>query len=207
MEEKKSLFKSFDKLIFKQVENYLTTPSFQQLYERFSSMDEDLQKIINQVCSILAVLVPIFIVSFLYFKNVQTRKTLDVKKNIFKLINEFTMKKNNMMTTENKVISSSLIPSQKALLLKIKKIANQKGIPDKNIKIANFTQVQPSASLNQSNSDLLFSNLSAKNLRSFLSHLVNNEKIKIAQIKVEKDKLSKLLKGKIHIIHFGRTKK
>ena len=101
--------------------------------------------------------------------------------------NSVTMKKNSMMVTENKVISSSLIQGQKDLLNKINKISNQKGIPDKNIKISNFTQVQPSSSLNQSNADVLFSNLSAKNLSFFIDHLINKEKFKVAQIKVEKD--------------------
>ena len=72
-----SIFKKFDKIIFKQVDTYKSSSFYLQSLDQFNTLDENVQKIIKQTTSFLvspAYLVVAFILSIEILKESQRQR-------------------------------------------------------------------------------------------------------------------------------------
>jgi hypothetical protein len=201
--EHHSFLKKIDSFLFKQIDHYQSRQSFQELAEKYNSLDEDLQKFFNQFLSFLVVLGPIFLVLIFAIHNFKVKNKVKVKHQILNSINTYSEKYGKFLDLQGLVYSQGLATSKEEMESRFKSIIGSLNL-NGNIQISNFTQSQPFTDLTQTNMDLLFSSFSTKNITKFIDIIINTEKIKIAQVAIEKDETTKMLKGKFHLIHFGR---
>lgn len=200
-----SIFKKLDTFVFNQIDSFFENASVQPLLEKFTTLDEDTQKGLNQIFAIFTILIPVAIVIFFLFQNNMAKRELETKQEIFEQINEFTAKNNQLMAIQSQILSSSIINNDSDLNNKINIALNNKKIPAKNLSISNFMQTKLTIATTQTNADINFSSLSAVQLKDLLQTLTQRERLKATQLNIRKDAKSKLLDGKVHIIHFGRA--
>ena len=86
-------------------------------------------------------------------------------------------------------------------------IARSNSISSQKIKIGNFSQLQATSHLTQTESRIQFRSLSTKELTKLLASLVKKEKVKVVNLNIKMNKKEGLLKGHISVVHFSKTKK
>ena len=75
-----SIFKKFDKIIFKQVDAYKSSSFYLQSLDQFNTLDENVQKVIKQVSSFFIIFLPIVLVAIIFLIIGKLMKELALRK-------------------------------------------------------------------------------------------------------------------------------
>ena len=203
--EDKSILKKIDEAIFKGIDNFISHPSLQESMDQFVSLDEEIQKVINRIFAVLIAILPLIIFGFVVFNNYQANSRVEDKRMILNSISDFIDKNGESQKLQNDVLSKSTFSSKADVEKKIINSFPSSDLPPKALDFINFRQHNPTSNLTQTNLDIVLNGLTPALLTSLIDRLINREKIKIAHVQVEKDPKSGLLKGKLHVIHFGKV--
>ncbi len=202
-----SIFKKFDKIIFKQVDAYKSSSFYLQSLDQFNTLDENVQKLIKQVSSFLIIFLPIVVVILIFFNNRKIDERVNFKKNILKTLYSIDSRNRQLSFYENRIASPYKISSKKDLKNRIINIARANSISSQKIAIGNFSQLQGTSRLSQTEAKINFRGVSTKELTKLLTGLVKKEKVKVSNLSIKIDSRERLLKGYISVIHFSKTKK
>ncbi|MFZ8933803.1 MAG: hypothetical protein ACO2ZP_07895, partial [Bacteriovoracaceae bacterium] len=126
-------------------------------------------------------------------------------RHIISSVSSFLEKNNYSHKIQSEVLSKSKINTKNEFESKILSLFPAGKIPSKSLEFLNFKQHSPTKNLVQSNIDISIKGITPELLSSLTDKLINREKVKIAQIQIEKDPKTSLLKGKMHVIHFGKA--
>ena len=86
MDKSSNIFIKIDDFIFKKIDSLKSDGVFQKFSDAMMLLDEAGQKIVAQVTAFIFILVPFIFVLFLWWGNLQTKKELDIKKQIIEQI-------------------------------------------------------------------------------------------------------------------------
>ena len=201
-----SIFKKFDKIIFKQVDAYKSSSFYLQSLDQFNTLDENVQKIIKQVSSFFIIFLPIALVFAIFLNNKKIGDRVKFKKDILKTLYSIDSKNRQLSFYENRIASPYKISSKKDLKNRIINVARANSISSQKIVIGNYSQIQGTSRLSQTQAKISFKDLSTKELTKLLAGLVKKEKVKISDMSIKVDTKERLLKGHISVIHFSKTK-
>jgi hypothetical protein len=202
-----SIFKKFDKVIFKQVDTYKSSSFYLQSLDQFNTLDENIQKFIKQTSSFFIILLPIAIVTFIFLNNRKIEERVHFKKEILKTLYSIDSQYKKLSFYENKIVSPYKISKEKDLKNRIINVARSSSISSQKIKIENFSQLQATSHLSQTEAKIKYRSFSTNELTKLLAGLVKKEKVKVVNLDVKIDTKERLLKGHISIVHFSKTKK
>ena len=202
-----SIFKKFDKIIFKQVDAYKSSSFYLQSLDQFNTLDENVQKLIKQISSFLIIILPIAVISIIFINNRNIDNRVSFKKEILKTLYSIDLRNRQLSFYENRIASPYKISSKKDLKNRIINIARANSISSQKIVIGNFSQLQGTSRISQTEARINFRKLSTKELTKLLAALVKKEKVKVSNLNIKIDMKERLLKGHISVIHFSKTKK
>ena len=202
-----SIFKKFDKIIFKQVDAYKSSSFYLQSLDQFNTLDENVQKLIKQISSFFIIILPIAVVAIIFINNRNIDKRVSFKKEILKTLYSIDSRNRQLSFYENRIASPYKISSKKDLKNRIINIARANSISSQKIVIGNFSQLQGTSRISQTEARINFRKLSTKELTKLLAALVKKEKVKVSNLNIKIDVKERLLKGHISVIHFSKTKK
>ena len=202
-----SVFKNFDKLIFKLVDAYKSSSFYLQTLDQFNALDENAQKLIKQIYSFSLILLPLVVIGLLFFQIQKVSKNVTLKKDLLKTLYSVESYQRQRSLLENSVVSPFKIKSRKDLKNRIINEARSHSISSQKIRIENFSQLQATSNLAQTEARIKFKGFSTRELTKFLTGLLRKEKIKVIGLDVNIFPKEKLLKGFISIVHFSLTKK
>ena len=202
-----SIFKKFDKIIFKQVDAYKSSSFYLQSLDQFNTLDENVQKLIKQISSFLIIILPIAVISIIFINNRNIDNRVSFKKEILKTLYSIDSRNRQLSFYENRIASPYKISSKKDLKNRIINIARANSISSQKIVIGNFSQLQGTSRISQTEARINFRRLSTKELTKLLAALVKKEKVKVSNLNIKIDIKERLLKGHISVIHFSKTKK
>ena len=202
-----SVFKRFDKFIFKQVDAYKSSSLYLQSVDQFNSLDEDVQKIVKQVTSFTIILFPIVIIAFLFFKIQNVSKNVTLKKGLLKTLYSIESQQRQQSLIENSVVSPFKIKNSTGFKNRIINLSRANSISSQKIRIENFSQLQATSHLVQTEAKIKIKNFSTKDFSRFLTGLLKKEKIKIIGIDINTGPNEPIIKGSIDVVHFSITNK
>jgi len=202
-----SIFKKFDKIIFKQVDAYKSSSFYLQSLDQFNTLDENVQKLIKQISSFFIITLPIAVVAIIFINNRNIDNRVIFKKEILKTLYSIDSRNRQLSFYENRIASPYKISSKKDLKNRVINIARANSISSQKIVIGNFSQLQGSSRISQTEARINFRKLSTKELTKLLAALVKKEKVKVSNLNIKIDVKERLLKGHISVIHFSKTKK
>ena len=202
-----SVFKRFDKLIFKQVDAYKSSSFYLQSLDQFNALDESVQKLIKQIYSFTLIVLPLAIIGLLFFQIQNVNKNVTLKRDLLKTLYSIESHQRQRSLLENSVVSPFKITSRKDLKNRIINEARSHSISSQKIRIENFSQLQATTHLAQTEARIKFKGFSTRELTRFLTGLLRKEKIKVIGLDVNIFPKENLLKGFISIVHFSLTKK
>lgn len=198
-----NLFKPFDEIVFKIVDDIRGTPPVRKLIESTQSMPESQQKIISQGISFLIIILPAFAVIALFLSNQNLRNEIAYKKEVLELVTENQSQKNTVTSLGSTLISSQPITSTEDLQSLIRVSLTSRSMNPSSVNITHFDQFEASSELTQTIATLSFSEFSTAEFTNFMIELMKRQ-LKVQSIEIEKNQNSDFLQGSLEIGHFGR---
>jgi hypothetical protein len=153
------------------------------------------------------ILLPIIIIFFLFFKIQNISKSVDLKKSLLKTLYSIESQQRQQSLFENNVVSPFKIKNNTSFKNRIINLSRSNSISSQKIRIENFSQLQATSHLVQTEAKIKIKNFSTKDFSRFLTGLLKKEKIKILGIDVNTGPNEPIIKGSIDVVHFSITNK
>ena len=203
MEKTSNIFIKIDDFIFKKIDILKNDGAFQKFNDLMSMLDESRQKIITQLIAFFFILIPFFVVLILWWGNTQTKKEIDLKKQIIEQIALFDGNQNALNNISSNYLSPSAISGQDDLDSRIKSILSQNNIGQEKVTVNSFNQASSSSTIAKVEAELSFNNFGTNDFSVFMRTLVERERLKIIKVDFNKNKENNLLDGTISLMHMG----
>jgi hypothetical protein len=198
-------FKKIDEFIFAQIDNLKASSAYQQLIDQASELDDESQKKINYGLSVLIVLLPIMVIFFLVWKNIDVNNSLKLKRSIQLSTSEISSKIRRLKNVEMNVIGPNIIASEGELQNSLKNILKSQNIGADKFNISEFDISESITNLKRVSAVLGFRDLSINQLTNVLRELISTEKMIVPDLVIKKDPATELLTGSIKIYHHFRN--
>lgn len=205
MEKSSNIFIQIDDFIFKKLDLLKSDGAFQKFNDLLSALDESKQKLVAQIATFFLILAPFTFVLIFWWGNFQTKKSLDIKKQIIEQIATFEGNQNALTNVSASYLSPNAINGQEDLDNKIRNILSQHGIDQQKVSVANFHQTSISSSVAKVEAEVTFSNFGTNDFSAFMRSMVESERFKIFKINLVKNKEDNLLQGTISLMHMGQN--
>lgn len=205
MEKSSSIFIKIDDFIFKKLDLLKNDGVFQKFNDAISNLDEAGQKLVAQLTTFAFILIPFIFVLVLWWGNSQTKKGLEVKKQIIEQIALFDGNQNALNNISSNYLSPSAIMGQEDLDNRIRNILSQNAIDQDKVTVSNFQQTSTSSTVAKVEADLSFKNFGTNDFSVFMRTLVERERLKITKVDLIKNKEDNLLQGTISLMHMGQN--
>ncbi len=205
MEKSSSIFIKIDDFIFKKLDLLKNDGVFQKFNDAISNLDEAGQKLVAQLTTFAFILIPFIFVLVLWWGNSQTKKGLEVKKQIIEQIALFDGNQNALNNISSNYLSPSAIMGQEDLDNRIRNILSQNAIDQDKVTVSNFQQTSTSSTVAKVEADLSFKNFGTNDFSVFMRTLVERERLKITRVDLIKNKEDNLLQGTISLMHMGQN--
>lgn len=205
MDNGNSVFKKVDEYVFSQVENFKSSSNYQQLLDLISGLDDESQKKINYILSILIVSLPLLIILFLGWQNIGVHKSLKLKRDIQVLTSEISSKIRRLKNIETNVLGPSILASEGELQNTLGMILRSLNLGLDKISTTKFEVFESSTNLKRISADINFTDFSLNQLTRFMGQIIEREKMIIPEFEIRKNPSTNLLIGKIKILHHFRN--
>ena len=200
-----NLFLKLDEFFFQKIDLLKTEGVFQKFDDLTANLNESQQKIIVQVITFTLVLLPYAFVAVLWWENFQTKKNLDIKKQIIDQIAMFDGNKGTLNNLSSNYLAPSPINSQVDLDNKIRNIMSQNSINTQKVSIEKFNTSSSSTNMTKIEADLKFMDFGTADFSNFVRGMIESDKFKITKISLDKKVETSLLQGTISIMHMGQN--
>jgi len=202
-----SYFKVIDEFVFRLINDWLASPTHQKVADSFNTMDLKLQKAINRFFSFLVLLAPLLCIILLINTNAQLKKHLTQRESIIKKISTFNHSIQEFNLLSRTVVSPRPVEDKAQFIALINKVLNAKRIKLSSVTVLDFNPTTIGENLNEAKVKISFKEFSNTDFSNFFKMIMQKERMKIAEILIIKDKVSKLLGGEIFINHYSHIKK
>lgn len=203
MEKSKSLFIKIDEFIFQKLDLLKAEGLFQKAQDLMTNLDESQQKLAAQLTTFLMLLLPFFIVLGFWITNSQSKKAIEVKKQIIEQIALFDGNKTTLSNVSGNYLSQNSIQGQDDLDNRIRNIASSSQIDQQKVSITNFSQTSSSASVSKIEAVIAFYGFGTSDFSNLMRGMVESERFKVEKINLTKNTKTNLLEGSVSVIHLG----
>jgi hypothetical protein len=205
MEKSSSIFIKIDEFIFSKLDLLKSDGSFQKFNDMLSSLDEQKQKLIAQITTFVFLLAPFIFVLVLWWGNSQTKKGMEIKKQIIEQISIFEGNQNALNNVSANYLSPNAIMGQEDMDNKIRNILSQHGIDQSKVSVSNFRQASTSSNVAKIEADVSFNNFGTNDFSNFMRSMIETERFKVLKVDLTKDKATNLLQGTFSLMHMGQS--
>lgn len=146
---------------------------------------------------------PIFLMLFIHFYSTTLEKEIKVKKDIFLIANQIINIDKDLQKNRRFILSNLIAANPQEFEQGIIEIVRSLKIKNENISIQNTQTLTVASSYNQISATIQFKGISITELTQLLSSLHLQQKMKIADINVQKDLNNSLLNGKILVDNYN----
>ncbi len=203
MEKSPGLFIKIDEFIFQKLDALKSEGVFQKFNDLIANLDEDQQKVVAQVTTFTLILIPFIFVAVLWWGNAQTKKSIEIKKQIMDQIALFDGNKNTLNNVSSNFLAPSTLMGQEDMDNRMRNILSQNAIEQSKVSISRFSQNSISSSINKTEVELAFQGFGTQDFSNFMRALVEQERFKILRIDLNKNNETSLLSGGISLMHMG----
>lgn len=201
----KSLFKEIDIAIDKQVEDVRSSSFFQTTADQLRAFSETEQKIINQVLSALALIVPILLLTGVFIFRTIQKNELTVRKDLQQSIIDFKEGNVQLKTQEGGVVTSSKIYEKPDFVQMINSSLSRFDIEENQINIDAFERTNLGGSISRVQTNIMIEKFTNKALVGILNELHRKFKVIITEINLERTKDTKFVSGKFTLEFYTKA--
>lgn len=205
MDNAKNFFIKIDEFIFQKIDLLKNDGSFQKMNDYLSGLEEDQQKLFAQLLTFALLIVPYLFVATLWWGNHKAKKNIEVKNQILEQISTLNGNKETLTSVSSTYVSPSPINGKEDLDAKIVNMVSTSGIDQSKVQVLNFNQLSTSNNITKVEAMVSFKNFGTQDFSNFMRSLVEQEKFKVVDINLTKDKGTNLLNGKVTLLHLGKS--
>lgn len=202
-----NIFHKMDEFLFKKLDEVKNIQQVQMILGKLDTLPEEYQKIANQGISFFIVLLPLLFTLVFWVGNSSLKGELEEKQQIWKMIQSINEQNAALNGVSRLVLSPFPVSSKNELSGRVSGALKSVGIDNSKVNVQNFESKTNSSGVTESEATLNFNGFATKDLTSFLTSLIDRQKLKISRINVKKLKSKNSLNGEIGIIHFGKQAK
>lgn len=203
--EKLNIFNKIDAFIFSKLDALKSDTFFLKTNEMLMTLDEKQQKITTQAITFAVLILPFTIALGLWYINFQTKKSIEIKKDIIEQVALFDSTNSSLNQLSYQAISPSGLMSQNDLDNIMRNILSQNAIDQSKVSIKEFFPGSSDQHIIRSQATISFNRFGTQDLSKFLRMMIDREKFRILDVNFEKDTSNELLQGTMNIIHIGRN--
>ena len=205
MEKAPSIFIKIDEFIFKKLDLLKSEGVFQKFNDGLSMLDEAQQKLVAQLITFGLILLPFVFVAILWWGNSQTKKSLEIKKQIVEQVALFEGNQSTLNNISASYLSPSAIAGRDDLDNKVRNIMSQNAIDQQKVSVTDFQVASTSGAVAKIEATLTFKDFGTSDFSSFMRSMVESERFKILSINMTKIKETNLLQGTMKLMHLGQN--
>lgn len=205
MEKASSIFIKIDDFIFKKLDLLKNEGVFQKFNDALSMLDEAQQKLVAQLITFGLILLPFVFVAVLWWGNSQTKKSLEIKKQIVEQVAIFEGNQSTLNNISASYLSPSAILGRDDLDNKVRNIMSQNAIDQQKVTVTDFQVASSSSAVAKVEAVLTFKDFGTSDFSSFMRSMVESERFKILSINMTKIKETNLLQGTMKLMHLGQN--
>jgi hypothetical protein len=203
MEEKVSLLKRLDLIIFQKIDQFKKSASYFQIQDFYSSLEEEQQKVAKILMVLVAIALPFLLVFTFWLVNSIHYSNLDFRKKIVSKSQDILRQQNKVNALSQSLISDSPVDSQNSMSSLLLNALGGTGMDLSKVTVTSFNSTEIGGNMSKSESDINFDSLSNEQLMDLFMNLYTRAKVKVSSLNIEKNQTSQLLKGQFHVIHFS----
>ena len=199
---KNALFKRLDTEVFQGLDKLKTHPNYQSILDFYTNLEDDQQKFLKSGMMIALFVIPMILVTFLFFQNQSLKSDFSQRVEIYKKANEILAKNQGVRDISSNIFSQNPIDSSEMIISKISSAVGPTVDLNK-IKVSNFTSDQISSSIVNSQATFSFKEMSVNELMDTFVGLIRREKFRIQSIQIIRNENTNLLQGSFVGIHYS----
>ena len=201
----KSLFKIIDTFLFKQVDQFLESQSYQKISEKLSELDSHTQKSLNHLLNFVIILIPCLFVFLFYQGNQTLKEELQIKKDTLSSIHNFRQYKAQVDALSISLNSPVSISSRSDLESKISTRTRNLNIPANKLRIQDFESHMSSDTLMETIVKFNLSEMTMTQFSNFLTIALNEFRMKASVIDLSLNSSTDLIGGMLEFIHLAKV--
>jgi len=177
---------------------------YQRFQEFLSSLNEKEKKVVSQTIHLGLIILPLLLILPVWFSNWSLKRSIEEKKELVKTYEQYIKSKENLEVSGQNIYAAGRIDTEQEAQVKIKSYAQRFSIDTNKVAVVNYQPGLASDNLKETRMQVKFQGLALVEFSDFLGSLMNLEKFKISNIRIERDQTSLLLQGHIGLNHFAR---
>lgn len=204
-EVRESFFKKIDTAIFKQIDQFKNDPNFNKISDLFTTLSEQESRLLQQILAFGVIILPYLVVAFLFWGNYQSKKTLQLKKQVLDEYEILSSNRNNLLAQGPSLLAPNSLAGQSDLENRVRNVLSSNSIDQSKVNVSSFDVGMSSSTFTKSTSLIQFNKFGTQDFNMLLRNLIEMEKFKISRVKLKKDVETDLLLGEIELLHLGRN--
>ncbi len=203
MEEKTPLLKRLDTLLFTRIDEFRKTPGYAKILESYAGLEEDQQKLAKWAMLSATFLIPLLLVSIMWWQNSAVEKDLAMRVALVERMQQIISQNGEIGGLTSAIASPNALTSDSDLNSRLSSSLSASGIDVSKIQVNNFTSDSVTPDLSRAEADFRFEGLSTEQLVSVFTALLQRERFRISSVQITRNDASNLLDGNFHGVHFG----
>lgn len=200
---KNAIFKRVDTEIFHRIDKFKENPQYQSFLDFYTGLEDEQQKIFKIATLALLFILPLLLLSFLFFQNLNLKADFNKRVEIYSKANEILSKNQGVRQVSSNILSQNPIDSSEMVISKISNSLAPLGVDLNKIRVANFESNEISSSIISSQAEFSFTNMSVNELMDTFIGLIRREKFRIESLKINRNDSTSLLSGQFQGIHYS----
>lgn len=195
--------KKIDRAIFEQIDKFKTTPNYTVLTDFYNNLEEEQQKLAKGVIILVLFLIPMFVLTLLWWQNQNIRDDYNLRMSIMNKAQQLIGESRGVTAIGPQIISQAPIDSEEMLMSRVSNAIAGSGMDTNKITRGEFSTTNVSEKILQTESVLNFTNLSNDELVNLFSSLITREKMRISEVTINRNSDTGLLVGNFRVIHLA----
>lgn len=200
---KNSIFKRLDTEVFQGLDKLKTHPNYQSFLDFYTNLEDEQQKLFKSGVLVAMILLPLLLVTVLFFQNQSLKSDYAQRVEIYKKANEILAKNQGVRDISSNIFSANPIDSAEMVISKISSALGPAGVDLNKIKVSNFTSNSISSSIINSQATFSFKDMSVNELMDTFMGLIRREKFRIESIQILRNENTNLLQGSFVGTHYS----
>ncbi len=197
------LFKKIDRALFQRLDLFRASPSYNGIQDFYNGLDEEQQKVFKSGIVVVIFIVPLIIISILWWQNSAIKSDLDKRMNLVAKANEIIGQTEGLVNIAPNILSLNPIDGQSMMTSRVSNTLSSSGIDLSKIRIENFSSDINGENIVRAQGDLVFSNFSTDEMVNTLINLIQREKFRIQYVNINRNNENNLLNGNFRIVHLS----
>jgi hypothetical protein len=198
-------FKKIDRAVFERIDKFKLTPGYNNVQDFYNGLEEDQQKVFKAATVLLLFVVPLLLLSVLYWQNNKLKEDRQTRVNLISKANEILGQRQSLQEVSPRVLSESPIDGESMMTSRLSNLLSSVGIDLSKIRVNNYSGELTSGTIMKSEADFQFNNVSTDELMNIFSSMIQREKFRIQSVNITRSADTNLLRGQFHAIHFSKA--